>query len=610
MNITNHMFFPSISSVKKMNNTITPRQQKIMLIATCALCMFAALFLIARRYSAKMLSSSTTNKSIPQPGKIDYKKLSRNNVEDIGQEKLIEKETHLHNIDKVEAKSSSFQKDDDQIELGKSIHLYGCRDLTAQDLKQLPEDLEELNLNQSDIPPIAIPFLPRNLKILNLANHSTLCDNDLEHLPPNLEELDLSFCLHLTSNALEKLPRSIKRLKLHGCNNLTEVNSIDKLPQDLTELSFEYCKQLTDDAVQNFPKKLRKLNLRDCEKLTDKALHFLNSNSYLEKLELSGNSNFTDDAIKNLNINLSELYLNKCNFTDEAFKNLPLSINKISILNCPKISNDALSVLKNSHFSEISISFFKNLLDSSIIKELKKVGKLELYNLKEANIEGLSEDLEELKIVWDWGFQNPITIHDLPQKLKRLTFNFLNSDCTFKTFLPSTLEELTIRGDKTFDLNTIPLPSNLKKFELNSCLDITPNMIKKLPRSLEKLTLKNCKQLSDESLKDLPPNLRVLELQDCALLTDNSIKNLPISLETLELENCPNLTASIFDNLHQNLSYLRLLDCQNLTDPDLSSLSKKLKWLDMQGCPKVTLPPHINFTALKLKQLSSASASS
>lgn len=464
--------------------------------------------------------------------------------------------------------------------------------------KELPDNIEELQLNYNHIHTLHSPLLYPSIKTLSLA-----C-NSLEKLESNtfqdskfLDSLNLANNnLHIgyqeSSHALKTLPR-LRALDLS--ENKLDDEMAATLLQNLTSL--EYL-NLSGNLLQ----RLDETSFRDLHKLKELDLQrnimfeidgAFDSNPKLKRLNLAFNYlpclidfHMTQLVVLNASHNFIEWFISTQDLNDTfQLETLDLSDNKLLFF--PFLPNQ--SHLRNLYLSHNSIRFYEHLTDNTTFLNLTTT--VEFYNLKTymSNVtaklwdESLHGDISSLEILDLRGNQVEYFprgfIHKMPalSRLRMCTNCLETLNLTSEQFSGS-LYELDFSNNR---LNQIVADENtLTTFDNLTYLNLSLNDLEWLPSGLfSSLPSLRSVDLSYNNIDICPPDKAETSTNNISFCVD--WKNV-ISLRQLYLKGCnlERVPSSAFAGLP--LTHLELSDNPGLiAQESIQSLSRTLQHLGL-----------------------------
>lgn len=199
----------------------------------------------------------------------------------------------------------------------------------------LPENLEELYIENSNNTIINLNNLPANLKLLNI--NSPLHESfTFDHLPVNLKHLHIGYSCGLLQARLDNLPESLETLEINADFNF----QIDNLPNNLKYLSIENIS--FNQSIYNLPKELQYLVI------SSKEFNQPIGNLPLNLIEVAINFGQNDIEINDLPDNLNNLFINAC---IDVSKNRKIKFNVAKLPS--KMANIGFGILHDEIISQI-----------------------------------------------------------------------------------------------------------------------------------------------------------------------------------------------------------------------------------------------------------------
>ncbi|XP_045919586.1 transforming growth factor beta activator LRRC33 [Micropterus dolomieu] len=464
---------------------------------------------------------------------------------------------------------------------------------------ELPDNIEELQLNYNHIHTLHSILLYPSIKTLSLACNSLekLESNTFQYFSKFLDSLNLANNnLHIgyqeSSQALKTLPR-IRALDLS--ENKLDDEMAATLLQNLTSL--EYL-NLSGNLLQ----RLDETSFRDLHKLKELDLQrnimfeidgAFDSNPKLQRLNLAFNYlpclidfHMTQLVVLNASHNFIEWFISTQDLNDTfQLETLDLSDNKLLFF--PFLPNQ--SHLRNLYLSHNSIRFYEHLTDNTTFLNLTTT--VEFYNLKTymSNVtaklwdESLHGDISSLEILDLRGNQVEYFprgfIHKMPalSRLRMCTNCLETLNLTSEQFSGS-LYELDFSNNR---LNQIVADENtLTTFDNLTYLNLSLNDLEWLPSGLfSSLPSLRSVDLSYNNIDICPPDKAETSTNNISLCVD--WKNV-ISLRQLYLKGCnlERIPSSAFAGLP--LTHLELSDNPGLiAQESIQSLSRTLQHLGL-----------------------------
>jgi hypothetical protein len=361
-----------------------------------------------------------------------------------------------------------------------------------------------------------------------------------------LEVPDINVAGNQLSAALEKFPNA-RRIKVRGEITAEQWAALANANK-LERLDLSGCTNLTDEMLESlshmdcFPN-LRSLNLSGCADITDAGLAPLRGLHQLSSLNLAGCTEITDASLAYLSglDKLESLDLNLCiKLTDEGLSHLSglRNLKALNLSSCALITDVGMASMEGlGNLSSLNLSNCGRITDATLahLSNLKELSSLELGDCSRITDEGLAQ-----------------------------------------------LGGLT----------------NLSSLDLNGCGRITDTGLAHLRplENLSSLNLSRCHLVSDLGLGHLKEllNLKHLDLSLCGRITDAGLAHLSSleALESLNLNLCPEITNEGVAHLGQlrNLKTLDLSWCPQITNAGLVHLKdlEKLRFLNTNGCDQIT----------------------
>lgn len=160
----------------------------------------------------------------------------------------------------------------------RQLDLFGCTQLTDEDLAMLPLQLEQIDLrHQQKLNEKGFKRLSEmiNLHTLVLAN-IPLSKDLLSLLPVNLMSLDITLCFS-EPGFLPYLAHLEHLEKLYTSSNPVKDDDIKEIPKNVSTLALVGCSEITDNGVEELGKRpaLKELYLRHCPKITEDSIEDL-----------------------------------------------------------------------------------------------------------------------------------------------------------------------------------------------------------------------------------------------------------------------------------------------------------------------------------------------
>lgn len=315
-------------------------------------------------------------------------------------------------------------------------------------------------------------------------------------LGPNLENIVFNNRKDLTNENLEQLVRACPNLKnfkilIHETITNNGIKVLFSL-EDLEKLDLRGIEQMTDEVFKNSPHlpRLKEFNLIGCNKITDEGLKtILPSMTKLERLDLSYcNGDITDKCLTSLSFN---------------------QLRQLNLQGIKKITGEGLKAVMPSlmQLEKLDLSWCPNITDEDLKAILPYLMRLEWLSLNSCK---------------NIAYENLKDIFPFLKQLKRLDLDNSN---------------ITNQGLQSL----IPL-KQLVEINLSSCPNITSEgLMAALPfmTQLERLKLASSPHINDECLKALLflKQLTELSLTCCSNITDNGLKSVLPSLPQLKLLN-------------------------------------------------------------------------
>jgi hypothetical protein len=281
----------------------------------------------------------------------------------------------------------------------------------------------------------------------------------------------------------------------------------------------------------------------------------------LQRLELSGASEWTDSMVSVLPSSLTLLYLEQNDaLTDECVQLLPVNLSHLWLpRNAKMLKNGNLASLKHL----VSLRLAGSSLPGPGLSASLPAGLIEL-------------ELPSNKVL------TSSDVAHLPSKLTKLNLQ-LNSTILPSSFasFPTSLQALNI-SSKVEDGHISLLPPNMVALALNDCTDLSPEAFGKLPRTLTHFTAWKANQIPDEAVGLLPRSLKHLYLD--APLTDLAATAFPVGLLTLKLREA-----------QVGSEFMKMLHLPSLTRLELSG--EEMMSDDIQLCPRSLRYLHLTSSA-------------
>lgn len=306
-----------------------------------------------------------------------------------------------------------------------SLDLTCCRSITDDALVGIAEKckaLKYLNIcgvnRCTEIGGKAITHNCWDLEYLNMEDLDLITDNVFhfdsandgrravdQNMLSKIIDLNVSECARLTDKAVGGISQrcaNIEILNFSGCALLTD----------------ECCQSLVREPRTGMPRgeKLRKLKLGYCMQLTDRALEILSKRCVkLNTLDLSGLVHLTDPGIRKLVMHcksIQNMCLSRCKrLTDKALCNLAdyLWIEELDISNSSKFTDEGLDVLSMEFTGliKLNISSCEKITNRGIVSlgrhclGLKQLQAVDLKNVSRESLEELDRERQHCRIVMD-----------------------------------------------------------------------------------------------------------------------------------------------------------------------------------------------------------------
>lgn len=386
-----------------------------------------------------------------------------------------------------------------------------------------------------------------------------------------LEVPDINVAANQLSAALEKFPNA-SNIKIRGEITAEQWATLAKANK-LERLDLSGCTNLTDEMLESLSHmdcfaNLRSLNLSGCADITDAGLAPLQGLHQLSFLNLAGCTDITDASLAYLSglDKLESLDLNLCiNLTDEGLAHLSglRNLKALNLSSCALITDVGLESLGGlGNLSSLELGDCSRITDEG----LAHLGGL--TNLSSLDLNGCGR-------ITDTGLAHLRPLENLSSL--NLSRCHLVSDLGL-----GHLKELL----------------NLKRLDLSLCGRITDAGLAHLSslEALESLNLNLCPEITNEGVAHLGQlqNLKTLDLSWCPQIDDGGLAHLQNLRELTSL----NLTRSgrITDEglwYLSDLDHLVVLDlssCPQITDAGLVHLQglEKLRFLNTNGCDQIT----------------------
>jgi hypothetical protein len=418
-------------------------------------------------------------------------------------------------------------------------YILSTDDIPKKKLSELPSSILKLtlditNLNDNDIKRLR----SLSLKKLIIVNYNKITKKGLSYFSSNLTKLELDWCQTITFAQLNNNASKLTGLKFNKIGNIFNYEGIT-LFKNLTKFDINNNVYIIDKDVKGLPSTLTKLNLSG-GKISNEGLKFLSTN--ITDLDLSSCEKLDDNGFvlfknyKLIKLNLSDIK----SITDVTLYNLPSTLTELDLTGCVNITDEGLKYLftnlTNLYLYYGSSNKGKcNFIPSSITK-------LDISTSYLTNLTFLPYNLTYLDVS-HCVVNNFFELNINAPKLKYLFLkgNIISNE-TFK-FLSSTITHLDLSQCRTqkdvLDLKF--LYSNLKSLELeDSYIQLKQDLT--LFSNIKYLNLSK-NQITDNTLLRLPSTLTELELCNCHDISDEGLLYLPSTLLTLTLSKKTNITT-------------------------------------------------------------------
>jgi hypothetical protein len=230
------------------------------------------------------------------------------------------------------------------------------------DIAELQTSITELDLDKcANLTDQAIVGIKEftNLNKLHLRFCNGLENPDFTGFE-NLRDLYFNYCKRLKNPSL---PKELKLLHLAECKAITDA-ILQSLPTGLESLYLYGCTAITDAGLKVLPKELKLLHLAECTAITDAGLKVLP-----KELELLGISIFTDATVKIINSfkNLKTLLIST--IKDNIISRFPENIRSLSLYHCEELKSIAniplevkiLTIFKSKYLENVNLELCTNL---------------------------------------------------------------------------------------------------------------------------------------------------------------------------------------------------------------------------------------------------------